>query len=518
MHFAYLLSRLDSLRELKAAHAAATTTGFAFLRPAATITSLLQSLTLLRPLPPKALSLPYALSLFGSLPHPASTLAHNLLIRLLLSAAPSSAHSALRLFSRLRRLSLPPDLHSFPLALSASSRLRLLPLGRALHAQSLRFGFSRSLFLRNALISLYSSCAALIDAEHVFLEKNLAVDVVSYNTLIHGYANAGEINSARHLFDVMPHRDQISWGTVIAGYSRSGRCVDALRLFDEMQAGGFEPDNAALVSALSCCAQLGLLERGRAIHDRIGRARKAMNAHLLTALVDMYAKCGAINAAVNLFDVCPCKNQFTWNTVIVGLAMHGHGVLSLEYFDKMQTAGVRPDGVTFLGVLVACSHSGFVETARKFFGEMEAVHAVPRELKHYGCMSDLLGRAGFIGEAMEMIEEMPVKGDAYVWGGVLAGCRNHRGNVDVAEIAARHLLELNPGDSGVYSIVAGIYADAGRWADVARIRSSMDAMKVKRNVALSFVQQPWMGIGPSRIRLKDFELGDKLASARSVGM
>ncbi|KAI0513491.1 hypothetical protein KFK09_009515 [Dendrobium nobile] len=490
MCFAYLLRRCSSLRKLQAAHAVATTTGITFLHPAANLTSLLQTLTLLRPLPPPTISLPYALSLFHFLPNSTSTLAHNLLIRLFLSVVPSSPLPAIHLFSRLRRLSLPPDLHSFPLALSASSRLRLLPLGRAFHAQSLRFGFSSNLFVRNALISLYTSCSSLPDAENIFLDNNHAIDIVSYNALIHGYAKAGNLQNAQQLFNQMLQRDAISYGTMIVAYSHFGQHSDALQLFDQMQSDGFKPDNVALASALSSCAHMGQLNRGKAIHDYIRRNRDELSVSLLTGLIDMYAKCGEINIALNLFNGSSSRNLFTWNSIIVGLAMHGYGTLSLDYFDKMRAARVKPDGITILGVLVACSHSGFVETARRMFCDMERVYGVRIELKHYGCMADLFGRAGMIEEVMEMIEEMPMKGDGYVWGSVLSSCQIHRGNVEVAEVAARKLLEIDPGDTGVYSIIARIYADARRWEDVQRIQRIMDAIKVKKNIGFSLVHLP----------------------------
>lgn len=152
----------------------------------------------------------------------------------------------------------------------------------------------------------------------------------------------------------------------------------------------------------------------------------------------------------------------------------------------MLSDGIQPDGVTFLGVLIACSHTGFVDMARHIFCNMEDKHNVPRELKHYGCMADLLGRAGLIEEAMDMVSKMPMEGDSYVWGGILAGCRMHR-NVEAAEVAAQHLLQLNPDDSGVYSAMAGIYADASRWEDVARIRKLMDERISRRNVGCSSI-------------------------------
>lgn len=260
----------------------------------------------------------------------------------------------------------------------------------------------------------------------------------------------------------------------------------AVMLFDRMLAIGEKPDDVALVSVLSCCAQLGKLDKGEGIHEYIKNNRAKLNVYLSTALINMYAKCGCVGVALEIFESTPWKNLFTWNAIIVGLAMHGNGKKSLEYFNRMSDVGVQPDGVTCLGVLVACSHAGLVEMARSFFSKMESSYGVERELKHYGCMADLLGRAGLIKEAMEMIEGMPMKPDAYVWGGVLAGCRIH-GNIEIAEIAADHLLELDPDNSGIFSIMADIYANNRRWEDVGKIRKLMSEKGVKMNVACSSI-------------------------------
>lgn len=264
---------------------------------------------------------------------------------------------------------------------------------------------------------------------------------------------------------------------------REGRAVG---LYDRMRGEGLRPDDVALAAVLSCCAQLGALEKGREVHEYVRRSRPRPNVFLCTGLVDLYAKCGCVEVAREVFEVCPERNASTWNALIIGLAMHGHGMVALGYFDRMLAEGIRPDGITFLGVLIGCSHAGLVDMARSIFYEMEGKHGVPRKLKHYGCMADLLGRAGLIEEAMEMVNKMPMEGDTYVWGGILSGCRMH-GNVEAAEVAARHLLELNPNDSGVYSVMAGIYADAGRWEDVARIRKLMDERIGQRNVGCSSI-------------------------------
>jgi pentatricopeptide repeat protein len=400
----------------------------------------------------------------------------------------------LLLFRSSLRVSVAPTRHSLPLAVSAaaaaaassSAGRRHLGLALSLHAVAVARNLLPSPHVANALVSLYARHALPDAARRVFEEMPSAPDVVSYNALVHAYVNAGRVGVAREVFEEMHVRDATSWGTVIAGCAKAGRLEEAVGLFDRMREEGFRPDSVALVAVLSCCAQLGALDKGQEVHEYIKLSRTSPNVFLCTGLVDLYAKCGCVEEAREVFEACQDRNVFTWNALIVGLAMHGHGTVALEYFNQMLADGIQPDRVTFLGVLIACSHNGLVDMARRIFSDMEGKHNVHRELKHYGCMADLLGRAGLIEEAMDMVRKMPMEGDSYVWGGILAGCRMHR-NVEAAEVAAWHLLELNPDDSGVYSAMAGIYADVGRWEDVTRIRMLMDENIGRRNVGCSSV-------------------------------
>ncbi|XP_058092863.1 pentatricopeptide repeat-containing protein At5g61800-like isoform X2 [Magnolia sinica] len=253
----------------------------------------------------------------------------------------------------------------------------------------------------------------------------------------------------------MPVRDSVSWGTLLVGYTQVGRCNEGIQLFDEMLDLGVRPDNVALVGAISASAQLGMLDKGMAIHDHIRRTGILPNVFLSTGLVDLYAKCGCIGIAMDIFESSHDKNIFTWNAMIASLAMHGHGQRSLKLFMKMQ--------------------------------DMENIYNVHRGLSHYGCMADLLGRAGLIEEAVEMIESMPMEGDVYVWGGLLGGCGIH-GNVEVAEIAAGHLMELTLDVGGTYSIMVNIYSKARMWKDVARMRRLMYVRRVRKSLGCSWIQ------------------------------
>ncbi|XP_015581671.2 pentatricopeptide repeat-containing protein At5g61800 isoform X2 [Ricinus communis] len=313
-------------------------------------------------------------------------------------------------------------------------------------------------------------------------------DVVSYNALVDGFVKAGEFVKAREIFDLMPMRDSVSWGSLIAGYAQGSYCNEAIGLFDLMMGLKLEPDNIALVSALSACAQLGELEKGKQIHDYIKKNRIQADSFLSTGLVDFYAKSGCIDTAIKVFELSPDKSLITWNAMLIGIAMHGNSHLLLNYFSRMMEAGIKPDGISFLGVLVGCSHGGLVDEAKKLFDEMESIYGVCRELKHYGCMADLLARAGLIKEAVELTKGLPMGGDIFVWSGLLGGCRIH-GNIEIAEQAAKQVMELKPEDGGVYSILANVYANADRWEDVVKIRRSMSSNRaVKKNAGRSSIQ------------------------------
>lgn len=475
-----------SIKQLQQFHAHTIATGRLSHHPCPILTNILYTFTTI--LNPKNWAnsitlLSYALSVFNSIQNP-STFCFNNIIRA--HTLLSSPLPALLLFARMRRFSIPPDFHTFPFILKACAQLHALPASQTLHSQAFKFGFAADSFVLNSLIHVYSVSDRIDDAYRVF-DKSSYRNVVSYNAMIDCFVKAGEIARGHQLFDEMPVQDTVSWGTIITGYAQMNYCKEAIDLFNHMLALDLKPDNVALVSALSACAQLGELEHGKTIHTYIKQNKIRIDCFLSTGLVDLYAKCGCIETAREIFESSLDKNLFTWNAMLVGLAMHGQGQLLLHYFSRMIKARVQPDGVSFLGVLVGCSHAGLVHEARKLFDKMESVYGVPRELKHYGCMADLLGRSGFIGEAMEMIKSMPMAGDVFVWGGLLGGCRTY-GDVEIAKKAAEHVKELNPGDGGVYSIMANIYANAEQWDDFVQIRKSMNGKGVKKNAGCSLIQ------------------------------
>ncbi|KAL8490007.1 hypothetical protein ACS0TY_025780 [Phlomoides rotata] len=427
----------------------------------------------------------YSTNIFNRIPNP-SSFDYNAIIRA--HTLLRSPHTALSFLTHMRRNSVPPDSHTFPFVLKACGMLQnSLSYGKSLHAHVLKFGFMGDVFVCNALSCAYCR-GGDVDGAYAVFEGSPVRDVVSYNVMIDGFVKAGEIDHARELFDEMPERDAVSWGTLLAGYAKLNRCIEAIELFDLMMDSRVKFDNVTLVSALSACSQLGKVTKGKEIHEYIERNTIKIDAYLGTALVDLYAKCGCLETAKDVFKSCCEKNVSLWNAMLMGFAMHGDGISLLQYFSRMVEEGIRPDGVTILGVLVGCSHSGLTNEARRIFANMQSVYGVQRELKHYGCMADLLARAGLINEAMEMIEKMPMGGDVFVWGGLLGGCKIH-GNLEVAEEAANKVMQVKPEDGGVYSVLAHMYANSQRWDDLVKVRRLRDCRwGIRKSAGCSLIE------------------------------
>jgi pentatricopeptide repeat protein len=274
---------------------------------------------------------------------------------------------------------------------------------------------------------------------------------------------------------------------MVNGYVQAGDGREALGLFARMQADGVRPDDTVLVGVLAACAQLGVLEQGKWVHGYLKANNIRITVFLGTALVDMYAKCGEMQLAMEVFKVMKEKNVLAWTTMIKGLAMHGRGSEALELFSQMERLGVKPDDIAFIGALCACTHTGLVDKGRELFDSMVRKYGIKPKIEHYGCMVDLLARNGLLNEAREMVEKMPMKPDALIWGALMAGCRFHK-NVELAEYVVKHWIELEPDKSGAYVLLGNIYAASGRHASAREIRHLMREKGVDKTPGCSTVE------------------------------
>ncbi|KAF7119398.1 hypothetical protein RHSIM_Rhsim13G0222900 [Rhododendron simsii] len=396
------------------------------------------------------------------------------------------AHQALRIYKEMEAEGIRADEVTMIGVVSSCAQLEKLDLGREFHHFIMENGLSLTIPLANALMDMYVKCGNLGEA-YLLFEKMEKKTAVSWTTMIVGYAKFGHLEVARRLFDEMEEKDVVPWNAMIGGYVHAKHCKEALALFHEMQARNLKPNEVTMLHCLSACSQLGALDVGIWIHRYIERQKLSLNVSLGTALVDMYAKCGNIAKALQVFHEIPERNSLTWTAIIGGLALHGNANEAISYFSEMIDIGLMPDEVTFIGLLSACCHGGLVKEGRKHFVQMYSRYNLSPRLKHYSCMVDLLGRAGFLEEAEELIKSMPMEADVAVWGSLFFSCRVH-GNIEMGERAARKLLELDPHDSGIYVLLANMYREAKMWEEARKVRKMMGERGVEKTPGCSSIE------------------------------
>ncbi|KAM3703107.1 hypothetical protein ACJW31_04G071200 [Castanea mollissima] len=338
----------------------------------------------------------------------------------------------------------------------------------------------------NAMIAGYVQCKRMDTARDLF-EAMPCRNISSWNTMITGYAQSGDISQARNLFDRMSQRDSISWAAIIAGYAQSGHGEEALHLFVKMKRNGERLNRSAFTCSLSACADIAALELGKQLHGRLVKAGLETGCYVGNALLAMYCKCGSIDEAYDIFEEISEKDVVSWNTMIAGYARHGFGKEAMTVFESMKTAGIKPDDVTMVGVLSACSHTGLLDKGTEYFYSMNCDYGITANSKHYTCMIDLLGRAGRLDEAQNLMRNMPFEPDAATWGALLGASRIH-GNTELGEKAAKIIFEMEPDNSGMYVLLSNLYAASGRWGDVSRMRLKMRDNGVKKVPGYSWLE------------------------------
>ncbi|PUZ42637.1 hypothetical protein GQ55_9G598300 [Panicum hallii var. hallii] len=404
-------------------------------------------------------------------------------------ATSSSPGSGIELFTAMRRAGAAPDAFTFTFVLKSFSRCQSPGrLPSDLHAQAIKHGClgarSSHAHVHNALLHAYAYRAAVDDARRVFDEIPVR-DVVSFSGLLTAHLKGNRLDSARTVFDQMPHRDVVSWTAMISAYAKAQRPQEALALFDAMSV---QPDEVTMVSVVSACTALGDLATGERLRQYVDSNGFGWMISLRNALMDMYAKCGCLTEARALFDGMTVRSLASWNTLISAYASHGDVDSTVTLFHQMlvDDNSVKPDGVTLLAVLTVYAHKGFVEEGRTMFNAMQRGNygKVELTIEHYGCMVDLLGRAGQLEEAYKMIEQMPIQSNDVVWGVLLGACRMH-GNIDMAEKAVQKLRSLNPQEGGYYILLIDMYTAAGRTADATEVRRAMNETGAKKTTGWS---------------------------------
>lgn len=373
--------------------------------------------------------------------------------------------AALRLYPLMARSGVPPDCYTLPILFKALSSHdhHLFPpahrssLGRQFHCVAIRHGLASHEFSETGLISVY--------------------------------AKSGCLDQALQVFDQNPHRKLGSWNALIAGYAQAGHSQEAIALFVTLlqqqqhattsSSSSRRPDDVTMVSVASATGSLGDLMLAQQVHKCAVQAKprrptRSDDVLLWNSVIDMYAKCGRMDLAHKVFQEVEQQRRdvSTWTAMIMGYATHGRAGEALGCYRGMRESGVVPNQVTFVGVLTACVHGGLVEEGRRHWGSMVADYGIAPGLAHYGCMVDLLARAGRLEEARGVVEGMPVRPNAVIWGTLLGACEKH-GNVEVGAWAAQNLAVLEPCNDGVYVVLSNIYATANMWDHVSQLRRLM---------------------------------------------
>ncbi|KAF8679210.1 hypothetical protein HU200_045980 [Digitaria exilis] len=405
-------------------------------------------------------------------------------------------------------------------------------IGEQLHALVLRYGFLDVVSLRNVLCHFYCNCGSMVDARKVF-EEMTERDAISWNTLIGGYARAEDVHRAVEMFTAMrwsemdvnvtavitligcgwrgdsvhgfcvkaglssdvkvaaamvrmyvregnvecsskvfhetARRDLVLCNCMVDGYAKAGRIQDAMDLIDRMRQSGMRPSSGTLVGVLSACGSSGELPAGRRIHELAEEAGLELDTTLGTALMDMYFKCGCPDEATAVFDAMRDKDVKAWTAMIMGFGVNGQPGAAISLFCRMEEEGVAPNEVTFLALLSTCSHGGLVQEGKEFFQRMVRHHGLSPSLEHYGCVIDLLGRAGRLDEAYELIRSTASWGDAMGWRTLLAACRVH-GNVKLGRIVQAQLDAMGHYHPSDVIQLSNTFASEGRWEEIARLR------------------------------------------------
>ncbi|XP_077210086.1 tetratricopeptide repeat (TPR)-like superfamily protein [Tasmannia lanceolata] len=366
-----------------------------------------------------------------------------------------NSDEALRLFFEMQFAGIMPSEFTFVGVLNACSNLMALGEGKQVHNYLLKLGFESQIFIRSALVDMYAKCGSVIEA--------------------------------RRGFDQLQEPDIVLWSSMIGGYVQNGENEEALSLYGRMESEGISPNELTMASVLRACSSLAALQLGKQIHTRTIKYGLGLEIPIGSALTTMYAKSGNLSDGSLVFRRMPKRDVVSWNSMLSGLSQNGHGKEALELFEEMQFEDVKPDSVTFVNLLSACSHMGLVDKGWSYFNSMFNDHGIVPKVEHYACMVDILSRAGMLEKAKEFIESIPIDHGMCLWRILLAACRNYR-NFDIGAYAGERLMELGSQESSAYVLLSSIYSASGQWEDVERVRRMMRLRGVSKEPGCSWIE------------------------------
>lgn len=370
-------------------------------------------------------------------------------------AQSGDSDKALKLFHNMHLSGIVPSEFTLVGVINACSDLGALIEGKQFHSYALRSGYESHMYVLTAIVDMYAKC--------------------------------GSIDDARKGFDYLRQPDIVLWTSIITGYAQNGDSEGALNLYCKMQMEGIIPNALTMASVLKACSNLAALDQGMQIHGRIVKYGFNLEIPIGSALSAMYAKCGSMDEGYRVFCRMPTRDVISWNAMISGLAQNGYGNEALELFEEMRLEGTKPDHVTFVNLLSACSHMGLVEQGWKYFKMMSDEFSIVPTVEHYACMVDILSRAGKLYEAKEFIESAKIDHGLCLWRILLGACKNYR-KYDLGAYAGEKLMELGSPESSAYVLLSSIYTALGKWEEVEHVRRMMKARGVTKEPGCSWIE------------------------------
>ncbi|XP_068666797.1 pentatricopeptide repeat-containing protein At4g01030, mitochondrial-like [Aristolochia californica] len=436
-----------------------------------------------------------------------------------------SLEETLKVLHRMQLAGLRPNSSSITSALQVITEVGPLELGKEIHGYLMRNGLDDDIYTGTSLVDMYIKKGKLAKAQLVFDNMKNRNSFV-WNSLISGYAYSGLVKKAQELLNEMEqeglrpdlhtwnnlilghailglnkqalslihHLDRVSlspdvasWTALISGCCQKGNYLDSLKFYVLMQKAGIKPNSSTIASLLQACAGLASLDKGLELHCFVIKYGFDSDVYVATALIDMYCKSGNLNSAYHIFKKNRNINLASWNAMLMGLAAHGQGEEAISLFSEMGRLGLRPDAITFTALLSACMYSGLIGEGWKHFDSMKSDYSLVPTLQHYSCMVHLIGQNGYLDEAWDLIRTMELEPDASVWGALLGACRVHK-NLELAEIAAKHLFKLEPYKKGNYMVMMNLYAMKGRWGDAEIMNDLVNVLGVKNMGGWCWIQ------------------------------
>ncbi|XVF62220.1 hypothetical protein PTKIN_Ptkin08bG0199800 [Pterospermum kingtungense] len=406
-----------------------------------------------------------------------------------------------------------PNSFTFVPLLGSCAKMGCSKSAQKCHGQAVRFGVVNKLPVQNSLIHMYGCCGVIEFAMKVLVEMPER-DLVTWNSFIDGCVKVWELGLAHKLFDAMPEKNVVSWNIMINGYLKGGNPGWALKLFREMVKAGVVGNEKTVVSVLSACSKSNRLKEGRSVHGFLIKNGLKSNIIIDTALVNLYSNSQKLGLARRIFDKIENRNLVCWNAMILGHCIHGDPEDGLKLFmdmvDQSRVRGGResisPDEITFVGVLCACARARLLAEGRNYFSQMTDKFGIKPNFAHFWCMANLYVNVNLVEEAEEILRQMPdgyedVSSDTLLWVNLLSSCRFREG-VTVGERIATSLIAKDPGNFSYYQLLLNVYAVAGQWEDVARVRQVMKERRIER--------VPWCSLVDLKEIVHNLKVGEKL--------